>query len=56
MQLDEAKKAVSEAREKWVGAPAHVKVMAGAYMEPVLRALEALLRVQIQEQEQEKKQ
>lgn len=51
MQLDEAKKAVSEAREKWVGAPVHVKVMAGAYMEPVLRALEALLRVQVQEQE-----
>lgn len=45
----EAQRAVKVAREKWEGAPFHVKAMAGAYMEPVLAALDALLRVQVQE-------
>lgn len=44
----EAQRAVKVAREKWEGAPFHVKTMAGAYMEPVLAALDALLRVQVQ--------
>lgn len=44
----EAQAAVKVAREKWEGAPFHVKAMAGAYMEPVLAALDALLRVQVQ--------
>lgn len=48
----DAAKAVQEARDKWEGAPFHVKAMAGAYMEPVLAALEALLRLQIQEPKQ----
>ena len=47
----EAQRAVKVAREKWEGAPFHVKTMAGAYMEPVLAALDALLRVQVQVQE-----
>jgi hypothetical protein len=38
----EAQAAVKVAREQWEGAPFHVKAMAGAYMEPVLKALEAL--------------
>lgn len=44
----EAQKAVKLARQKWEGAPFHVKAMAGAYMEPVLAAMDALLRVQVQ--------
>lgn len=44
----EAQRAVKVARQQWEGAPFHVKAMAGAYMEPVLAALDALLRVQVQ--------
>ena len=34
--------AIKAAREKWETAPAHVKIMAGAYVGPLLLALEAI--------------
>lgn len=38
----EAMQKVEAAEKAWEGAPAHVKVMAGAYIRPVLEALRAL--------------
>jgi hypothetical protein len=46
-QAVEMTQAVQEARQKWEGAPFHVKAMAGAYMEPVLKALECMERMQM---------
>lgn len=36
------KNAILEARQRWDGAPAHIKIMAGAYVGPLLEALEAI--------------
>ncbi len=43
MNPSEARKcAILEARTRWDGAPAHIKIMAGAYVGPLLEALEAI--------------
>lgn len=36
------KAAIKAAREKWEGAPAHVKIMAAAYVGPIFTAIEAM--------------
>lgn len=36
--------AIDTARIQWAGAPAHVKIMAGAYVAPLLDALHAIGR------------
>lgn len=34
--------AILEAQRRWDGAPAHIKIMAGAYVGPLLEAIDAI--------------
>ncbi len=47
-QAIETAEAVKKARQQWEGAPFHVKAMAGAYVEPILAALEAQQRFNLE--------
>lgn len=42
MKTDEAARAAKAAAEQWKKAPLHVRTMAGAYIEPVIYALNAM--------------
>ncbi len=39
---NDRQKAVSEAVKAWAAAPMHIKAMAGAYVGPLLKAIEAI--------------
>lgn len=42
MKREKTVAAIKEAGESWAKAPAHVRIMAGAYVAPLLAALAAL--------------
>lgn len=50
-QKNDRQAAVLAARSAWDGAPMHIRAMAGAYVGPLLAALEAIVRELDQQRE-----